>query len=75
MPLEEFLDSLGCIEEDSVWWSFKMNNLIGEVSESTYIWTKDEYIEFTGKLSKPEVKKKVFLRLTNIEKDEAEEDF
>ncbi len=74
MPLEEFLDSLGCVEEDAVWWSFKMKDLVREVSGGTHIWTKDEYAEFTGRLSKPEIKRKVFLRLANAEEDEEEED-
>ncbi len=74
MPLEEFLDSLGCVEEDAVWWLFEMKDLVGEVSKGTCIWTKDEYTEFTGRPSKPEVKKKVFLRLANTEEDEEEED-
>ncbi len=74
MPLEEFLDSLGCLEEDAVWCSFEMKDLVGEVSGGMHIWTKDEFAEFTGRLSKPEVKKKVFLRLANVEKDEKEED-
>ncbi len=37
MPLEEFLDSLGCVEEDAVWWSFEMKDLVGEVSGGTRI--------------------------------------
>ncbi len=71
--LEEFLDSLGCVEEDIVWWSFEMKDLVGEVSRGTHIWTKDEYAEFTGMLSKPKVKRKVFLRLAKVEEDEEEE--
>ncbi len=51
-----------------------MKDLVGEVSGSTRIWTKDEYAKFTGRLSKPEVKRKVFLRLANAEEDEEEED-
>ncbi len=73
MPLEEFLDSLNCVEEDAVWWSFEMKDPVGEVSGGMRIWTKDKYAEFTGKLSKPEVKRKVFLRLANAEEDEEEE--
>ncbi len=51
-----------------------MKDLGGEVSGGTCIWTKDEYAKFTGRLIKPEVKKKVFLRLANAEEDEEEED-
>ncbi len=36
---------------------------------------KDEYVEFIGRLSKPEIKRKIFLRLANVEEDEEEEDF
>ncbi len=39
------------------------------------IWTKDEYVEFIKRLSKLKVKKKVFLRLANVEKDKEEEHF
>ncbi len=74
MPLEEFLDSLGCVEEDAVWWSLEIKDLFGEISGGTRIWTKDEYVELTGRLSKPEVKRKVFLRLANAEEDKEEED-
>ncbi len=73
MPLEEFLDGQGYVEEDAVWWSFEIKDLVGEVSKGSYIWTKDEYAEFTGRLSKPEVKKKVFLRLTNAKEDKEED--
>ncbi len=75
IPLEEYLDNLGCVEEDVVWWSFEMKDRFSELSGGTHIWTKDEYAEFTGRLSKPEVKRKVFLSLANMEKDEKEEDF
>ncbi len=51
-----------------------MKDLVSEVSGGTHIWTKDEYAEFTGRLSKPEVKRKVFLRLANTEEDEKKED-
>lgn len=40
-----------------------------------YIWTKNEYVQFTKKLSKLEVKKKVYLRLVKVEKDTKKEDF
>ena len=39
-----------------------------------HIWTKDKYAKFIKKLSKPEVKKKIFLRLANTEKDKKEKD-
>ncbi len=75
MLLEECLDNLGCVEKDTIWWSFEMKDLVGEVSGGTRIWIKDEYIEFTKRLSKLEVKRKVFLRLANVDEDEEEEDF
>ncbi len=74
MPLKKFLNSLGCVEEDAVWWSFKIKDLVDEVSGATRIWTKDKYTEFTKRLNKLEVKRKVFLRLANVEKDKKEED-
>ena len=74
MSLEKFFDSLGCVKKDAVWWLFKMKDLVGKESGNTRIWIKDEYTEFTGRLSKPEVKKKVFLRLANAEEDEEEKD-
>lgn len=40
-----------------------------------YIGIKDKYIEFTKKLNNLEVKKKIFLRFTIIEKDKEEKDF
>ena len=43
--------------------------MISKVSESMHIWTKDEYAKFTKRLSKSEVKKKVFLRLASMKKD------
>ena len=52
-----------------------MKDLISKISKCIYIWTKDEYAEFTKKLSKQEVKKKIFLKLANVEEDEEEEDF
>ncbi len=47
--------------------------MIGEVLGGMRIWTIDKYIEFTGNLSKPKVKKKIFLKLANVEKDKEEE--
>lgn len=75
MPLDEFFDCLSCIEKDTVWWSYKMEYLVGKVLKSLHIWTQDEYTKFIRKLSRqPEVKKKVFLRLANVEKDEEKEE-
>ncbi len=74
MTLEEFLGSLGYIKEDIVRWSFMMKNLICKESGGMCIWTKDEYAEFIKRLSKPEVKKKVFLKLINVEEDKKEDE-
>ncbi len=52
-----------------------MKDLIGKILRDTYIWTKDNYAEFTRKLSKLEIKRNIFLKLVNTEKDEEEEDF
>ncbi len=51
-----------------------MKDLVGEVSGGMHIITKDLFAEFTRRLSKPEVKRKVFLRLANMKKDEEKED-
>ncbi len=74
MSLEKKIFSLGSVKEDVVWWLFEMKDLVGEISRGMYIWTKDKYVEVIGKLSIPEIKKKIFLRLANAEKDKKEED-
>lgn len=74
MLLKEFLNSLVCIEEDVVQWSFEMNDLVNKISRDIYILSEDKYIEFIKKLSKLEVKNKVFLKLVNAEKDKKKED-
>lgn len=72
--LEEFLDSLDCIEEDVVQWSFEIKDLVVKILSGIYIQTKDKYAKFTERLSKLELKRKVFLKLINVEKDKEEED-
>lgn len=47
-----------------------MKDLVGGVSGSIHIWIKDEYAKFIKILNRPEMKKKVFLRLTNIEEEQ-----
>lgn len=37
------------------------------------IWNQNKYVKFTKRLSRLKVKRKVFLRLVNVEKDEEEE--
>lgn len=51
-----------------------MNDLINKISRDIYISSKDKYVEFIRKLSKLEVKNKVFLKLANAEKDKKKED-
>ncbi len=74
MLLEKFFDSLGYVEEDVARFLFEITYLVGRVSGSTHIWTKKKYAKFTKRLSKTELKRKVFLRLINVEEDEKEED-
>ncbi len=69
MPLDEFLDCLNCAKEDAVWWSFRMNDLVGEGVGGKRIWTKKEYAVFTSIMSKPELERRVYLRLANSEED------
>ena len=40
MPLDKFFDYLSCIEEDVVWWSFKMKDLVHEKTGGLRIWSK-----------------------------------
>ncbi len=69
MPLEEFFDFLGCREEDTVWWSFNMKDLVHKGTGGLYICVEKEYAVFTGIISKSDGKTKVYLRLANSEKD------
>lgn len=72
---DKFYDCLSCIKKDALWCSFKIEDLIGKVPQSSNIWTQDEYAKFTGKLSrKLEMKKKVFFKLANVEEDEEKEE-
>ncbi len=74
MPLGEFLDCLNCAEEDAVWWSFRMNDLVGKSEEEKQIWTKKEYAVFTCIISRPEKERTVYLRLANSEEDNEDEE-
>lgn len=74
MPLDEFLDCLNCAEEDAVWWSFRMNDLVGKGEGGKRIWTKKEYAVFTGIMSRPETERTVYLRLANSEEDNEDEE-
>lgn len=46
-----------------------MKNLFYKKIEKLFIWTKKKYVVFTSIISKPNVKKIVYLRLANLEKD------
>ena len=74
MPLNKFLDCLNCAEEDTIWWSFRMNDLIGKGEGGKQIWTKKEYAVFTDIMSRPETERTVYLRLANSEKDNEDEE-
>lgn len=52
--LDEFLEFLNCIEENIVWWSFRIKNFIGKGKRGKQIWTKNEYIVSTDIISRPE---------------------
>ena len=68
MLFDRFFDCLGCIEEDVIWWLFKIKYLVSGISGDRHIWTQDKYTEYTGILSRPKVKKKVILRLARKRK-------
>ena len=74
MPLDEFFDCLNCAEKDAVWWSFRMNDLVGKSEGGKRIWTKKKYVVFTGIMSRPETEKIVYLRLANSEEDNENEE-
>ena len=69
MPLDEFLNCLNCAEENTIWWSFRMNDLVGKSEGGKQIWTKKEYAIFIGIMSRPETERMVYLRLANSEED------
>lgn len=75
MPVEVFFNYLGYVKEDTIQQSFKIRDIVGKGSKNTIILTKDKFIEFTKIPSRPEVKRKVFLRLINVKEDEKEEKF
>lgn len=75
ISLHKIFDCLSCVEEDAIWQLFEMKYLVNQVLRDIYIWTQDEYAKFNRKLSRLEVKKKVFLRFANVEKDGKKEGF
>ena len=74
MLLDEFLDCFNCAEEDAVWWSFKMNDLVGKGEGGKQIWTKKEYALFTCIMSRPETERTIYLRLANSEDDNEDQE-
>lgn len=50
-----------------------MKDLVNGIPRDIYIWNQDEYVEFTRRLSRPEIKSKVCLRLVNVKKNKQEE--
>ncbi len=74
MPLDKFFDCLGCMEEDAVWWSFNMKDLVHERIGGLRIWTEKKYAVFTGIISKPDAKRTASLRLVNSEEDNESEE-
>ena len=48
--------------------------MVNKISKVMRILIKDQYVEFNGRLNKLEVKKKLFLKRANIEKNEEKYD-
>ena len=69
MLFDKFFNCLSCMEEDIVWWSFNMKDLVYEKTGGLHIWTKKVYAIFTGIISKPDAKRTVYLRLAKSKKD------
>ncbi len=69
MPFDKFFDCLGCMEEDAIWWSFNMKDLVHEGTGRLRIWREKEYTVFTSIISKPDAKGTGYLRLANSEED------
>lgn len=72
IQLDEFFDYLGCVNEDLIQQLFEIKDQIDRVQGGICIQTKDKYAKFIGRLSRSEMKKKVFLRLANVEEDKEE---
>lgn len=77
MLYNKFFNCLGCIKEDAVWCLFNMKDFVYKGAGGLRIWTKKEYAMFTGIISKPDIKRIVYLRLANSKKDnkDKEENF
>lgn len=73
MPLEKFLEILDCVEEYKVWLSFGIKKSGNKIPRDPRIQIKNEYMDFTGKPRKSKMKKKIFLKLANVEKDKEDD--
>lgn len=74
--LNKFFNYLSCIKVNAIWWLFDIKDLSSKILKDIYIWIQNKYVEFTRKLHKSKVKKKIFLKLVNMEEDKKrEEDF
>ena len=51
-----------------------MNDLVGKGKGGKQIWIKKEYAMFIGIISRPKIKRMVYLRLVNSEKDNKNEE-
>lgn len=49
---------------------FKMKDLFNRLLKNLRIQTQNEYVKFIKTLSRLKMKKKVFMKLANVEKDE-----
>lgn len=68
---DKFFDYFNCIKKDTVCWLFNIKDFIYKKIRRLHIWTKNEYIIFTDIINKPNIKKIIYLRLANLEKDNA----
>ena len=67
--LDKFFNCFSYAEEDAIWWSFRINDLIGKGIRKKQIWIKKEYTLFTDIMSRPETEKIVYLKIVNLEKN------
>lgn len=41
IPLDKFFDFFSCMEENAIWWSFNMKELVHKKTGRLCIWTKE----------------------------------
>lgn len=73
MPYDRLFDCFNCIEKDIVQWLFNIKNLIYKRTKELSIQIKRKYALFTDIISKPDAKKTVYLRLSDLNKDNENE--